>query len=55
MKYIAQEITMEQLLSNKYEVVFPETGWYTIIVRTQEREREFASFFIGKVNNKSGN
>ncbi|OXM84503.1 Ig-like domain repeat protein [Paenibacillus rigui] len=50
MKYIAKQITMEQLLNNQYEAVFPETGWYTIIVRTQEREREFASFFIGKLS-----
>ncbi|KEQ22137.1 DUF5011/hyalin repeat domain-containing protein [Paenibacillus tyrfis] len=50
MKYIAQQVTMEQLLSNRYEVAFPETGWYTIVVRTQEREREFASFFIGKMD-----
>ncbi|OCT11175.1 hypothetical protein A8709_05695 [Paenibacillus pectinilyticus] len=50
MKYIAQKITMDQLLNNKFTVVFPETGWYTIIVRTQEREREFATFFIGKIN-----
>ncbi|UKS27099.1 DUF5011 domain-containing protein [Paenibacillus sp. HWE-109] len=50
MKYIAQKITMEQLINHKFEVVFPETGWYTIIVRTQEREREFATFFIGRMN-----
>ncbi|NQX60797.1 hypothetical protein [Paenibacillus qinlingensis] len=50
MKYIAQKITMDQLLNNRFKVIFPETGWYTIIVRTQEREREFATFFIGKIN-----
>ncbi|OAS17704.1 hypothetical protein [Paenibacillus oryzisoli] len=49
MKYIAQQVTMEQLLSHTYKVEFPETGWYTIIVRTQEREREFATFFISKL------
>ncbi|MNI23874.1 hypothetical protein D3C73_774740 [compost metagenome] len=49
LKYIAQQVTMEQLQSDTYKVVFPETGWYTIIVRTQEREREFSMFFIGNV------
>ncbi|MHA6531669.1 hypothetical protein [Paenibacillus sp. BAC0078] len=47
MKYIAEEIPLKELTANKYQVVFPKTGWYTIIIRTQEREREIVSFFIG--------
>lgn len=49
MKTIASRITKAELLNNQFKVTFPETGWYTIIVRTQEREREFATFFIGKI------
>jgi len=48
MKYIAQKVTYEQLVSGRYEVTFPEVGWYTIIVRNQEREREYATFFVTK-------
>lgn len=48
MKYIAEEISYEALTAQQFQVTFPKTGWYTIIVRTQEREREFASFFVGK-------
>lgn len=47
MKYIAEEISYEALTAQQFQVTFPKTGWYTIIVRTQEREREFASFFVG--------
>ncbi|MNP82198.1 hypothetical protein D3C76_1807630 [compost metagenome] len=47
MKYIAEEIPFKELTANQYQVVFPKTGWYTIIVRTQEREREIVTFFIG--------
>ncbi len=47
MKYIAEEIPLKELTANQYQVVFPKTGWYTIIIRTQEREREIVSFFIG--------
>ncbi|NOU97203.1 hypothetical protein GC093_28835 [Paenibacillus sp. LMG 31456] len=48
MKYIASKITYKQLLDGRYEVTFPKVGWYTLIVRNQEREREYATFFIGK-------
>lgn len=47
MKYIAEEIPLKELTANQYQVVFPKTGWYTIIVRSQEREREIVTFFIG--------
>lgn len=50
MKYIAEEISYEALTAKQFQVTFPKTGWYTIIVRTQEREREFASFFVGKAD-----
>ncbi|WP_248930532.1 hypothetical protein [Paenibacillus hamazuiensis] len=47
MKYIASKITYSDLVNGHYKVTFPEAGWYTIIVRNQEREREYATFFIG--------
>ncbi len=48
MKYIAQKLTYEELVSGKFTVTFPQAGWYTLIVRNQEREREYATFFITK-------
>ncbi|MNE96318.1 hypothetical protein D3C80_1945030 [compost metagenome] len=50
MKYIAEEISYEALTAQQFQVAFPKAGWYTIIVRTQEREREFASFFVGNTD-----
>ncbi|KWX80829.1 hypothetical protein AMQ84_02265 [Paenibacillus riograndensis] len=47
MKSIAAKITYQQLVSGQYKVTFPKAGWYTIIVRTQERDREYATFFVG--------
>ncbi|RIE02943.1 Ig-like domain repeat protein [Cohnella faecalis] len=49
MKYIAQGISMSELLNRTFTVQFPATGWYTVIVRTQEREREFTTFFIANM------
>ncbi|WP_028551207.1 hypothetical protein [Paenibacillus sp. UNC451MF] len=48
MKYIASKISYSDLVNGKFKVTFPEAGWYTIIVRNQEREREYSTFFIGK-------
>ncbi|WP_139996999.1 hypothetical protein [Paenibacillus paridis] len=48
MKYIASKITYKELISGQFKVTFPGAGWYTIIVRNQEREREYATFFISK-------
>ncbi|OKP96959.1 hypothetical protein [Paenibacillus sp. P46E] len=50
MKSIATKITYQQLVSGQYKVTFPKAGWYTIIVRTQERDREYATFFVGSTN-----
>lgn len=47
MKYIAEKVTYEELINGNFEVTFPKAGWYTLIVRNQEREREYGSFFIG--------
>lgn len=49
MKYIAEKITWQELVSGQFTVTFPQAGWYTVIVRNQEREREFAAFFIGNM------
>ncbi len=49
MKYIAKKLTYEELANGKFTVTFPQAGWYTIIVRNQEREREYATFFISKI------
>ncbi|GAA3408794.1 hypothetical protein ACFFNY_08050 [Paenibacillus hodogayensis] len=48
MKYIAERVSYQDLLNGQFAVTFPQTGWYTIIVRNQEREREYATFFIGR-------
>ncbi|MNC84130.1 hypothetical protein D3C75_1384900 [compost metagenome] len=50
MKTIATKITYQQLVSGQYKVTFPKAGWYTIIVRTQERDREYATFFVSGTN-----
>ncbi|QJD84597.1 hypothetical protein [Cohnella herbarum] len=54
MKVIADKLTMKQLSEQQFKVTFPDTGWYTIVVRTQEREREYAMFFIGKMKKQVG-
>jgi hypothetical protein len=46
MKTIATKLTYQELVSGKFKVTFPKAGWYTIIVRTQERDREYATFFV---------
>ncbi|TBL76272.1 hypothetical protein [Paenibacillus thalictri] len=48
MKYIATKLSYSDLVNGKFKITFPDTGWYTIIVRNQEREREYSTFFIGK-------
>ncbi|MFD0586636.1 hypothetical protein ACFQZE_01375 [Paenibacillus sp. GCM10027627] len=47
MKYIATKITYKELMNGQFQVVFPKKGWYTIVLRNQERERVYATFFIG--------
>ncbi|OUS78667.1 hypothetical protein B1748_00900 [Paenibacillus sp. MY03] len=49
LKTIATKLTYDELVSKSFAVEFPKAGWYTIIVRTQEREREFATFFVSSV------
>lgn len=46
MKYIATKLSYEELVNGSFTVTFPKAGWYTIIVRNQEREREYTTFFI---------
>lgn len=48
LKTIATKLSYAELIAGQYEVAFPKTGWYTVIVRNQEREREYATFFISK-------
>ncbi|MBB3113920.1 hypothetical protein FHS18_006035 [Paenibacillus phyllosphaerae] len=49
MKLIATKLTYAQLTSGQFKVVFPKTGWYTIVLRNQERERVFTTFFVGRI------
>ncbi|OBR68098.1 hypothetical protein A7K91_07740 [Paenibacillus oryzae] len=49
MKSIATKLTYAELTSKNFTVAFPKAGWYTIIVRNQEREREYATFFVSSV------
>ncbi|MBQ7719088.1 MAG: hypothetical protein IJT56_00770, partial [Clostridia bacterium] len=46
LKTIAQKLTAEELLAKNFEVTFPKAGWYTIIIRNQERAREYTTFFV---------
>lgn len=48
MKLIATKLTYEELLKGEFKIKFPKAGWYTIVVRNQERERVYATFFISK-------
>ncbi|HZG88087.1 hypothetical protein [Paenibacillus sp.] len=50
MKAIATKLTYNELVGKSYTVAFPKAGWYTVILRNQEREREYATFFIGNTN-----
>ena len=44
MKLVAEQMSWLDLQS--FELELPDVGWYTIIVRNQERERDFAMFFV---------
>ena len=46
LKTIASKLTEEELVSKNYSVSFPKAGWYTIIIRNQERTREYTTFFV---------
>ncbi|WNS46259.1 hypothetical protein [Paenibacillus sp. MMS20-IR301] len=47
LKLVQEKLTYNELVNKQFKVTFPKTGWYTIVVRTQERDREFSTFFIG--------
>ncbi|QUL56872.1 hypothetical protein KDC22_10555 [Paenibacillus tritici] len=49
LKLVKQKLTYAELVNSQFKVTFPKTGWYTIVVRTQERDREFATFFVGNM------
>lgn len=51
LKYIANQITSEELEKGLFTVTFDKPGWYTIIIRNQERTREYTTFFISSVKN----
>ena len=46
LKTIASKLTAEELISKNFSVSFPKAGWYTIIIRNQERTREYTTFFV---------
>jgi hypothetical protein len=46
MKYISKNLSYEELTDKNFTVEFETTGWYTIIVRSQEGESIYASFLI---------
>ena len=46
LKTIASRLTAEELVSKNFSVTFPKAGWYTIIIRNQERTREYTTFFV---------
>ncbi len=46
LKTIASKLTSEELISKSFKVTFEKAGWYTIIIRNQERTREYTTFFI---------
>ncbi|WP_249897919.1 hypothetical protein [Paenibacillus sp. PK3_47] len=49
LKLVKEKLTYNELVNSQFKVSFPKTGWYTIVVRTQERDREFATFFVGSM------
>ena len=51
LKTIATHLTSEQLTSQQFKVTFPKPGWYTIIIRNQERTREYTTFFVASMSN----
>jgi len=46
MKMLAEKLTLKELQSRQFTHEFKDVGWYTLIVRNQERERDFAMFFV---------
>ena len=46
LKTIASKLTAEELVSKEFTVSFPKAGWYTVIIRNQERTREYTTFFV---------
>ena len=46
---IATKLTGEELVNSAFELNFDETGWYSIIIRNQERSRIFTTFFISSI------
>ena len=53
LKTIASKLTAEELVSKNFSVSFPKAGWYTIIIRNQERTREYTTFFVASYNKES--
>jgi len=50
MKYIATKLTYEQLMAGSFTVTLPKAGWYTVIVRNQERERIYTTLLVSRAN-----
>ncbi|PWV98493.1 hypothetical protein DFQ01_1173 [Paenibacillus cellulosilyticus] len=50
MKYIATKLTYEELMEGSFTVTLPKAGWYTIIVRTQEREQIYTTLLVSRSN-----
>ena len=46
LKTIATRLTYDKVTDTPFTVVFPKAGWYTIVIRNQERTREYTTFFI---------
>ncbi len=49
MKYIAKKLTYKQLMEGNFTVELPKAGWYTIIVRNNERETVYSALLVSKV------
>ena len=43
-------VSAAQLETMEFEITFPKAGWYTIIIRNQERTREYTTFFISSAS-----
>lgn len=39
-------VSETELTGLTFDVTFPKAGWYTIIIRNQERTREYTTFFV---------
>lgn len=48
--FLAGSQNLKELKDGTFTVTFAQPGWYTLLVRNQERERVYGSFFISRMD-----